>query len=186
MTNNQAKADTIPFPLERRFFKTLLAQNPNYFGNLADSPFKPVKTILGNTTYEEISSVGYNPATTVLEATITAKFPLGHDADPCHAESFEYIRFYLDDGSGWKDAGVVEVSIHDMSNKHDCSDSAGKPKTYVVSHAIDMPLSSCWQPAPPKVRVILSWNQIPPPTMPNWSPVWGNVVDPDLLLKLSQ
>jgi len=37
---------------ERGEFHKLLAVNPNYFGTLAGSSFKPVKKIIGNTKYE--------------------------------------------------------------------------------------------------------------------------------------
>ena len=45
------------FPKERAAFKTLLLANPNYFGNLADSPFKPGLLISGNTHYEELEPI---------------------------------------------------------------------------------------------------------------------------------
>jgi hypothetical protein len=186
MTNNQTKTDTIPFPLERRSFKALLAQNPNYFGNLLDSPFKPVKTILGNTTYEEISFVEFNSDRTMLEASIKIKFPCRDEVELCHTEFFEYIRFYIDYGSGWQDAGLAEVNIHDLPNNQDWPGSAEKPKTYVVSWAIDTIRRVSVSPIQPRVRAILSWNQIPPPAMSNWSPVWGNVVDQDFPSDVSQ
>ena len=177
MTNNQTKTDAIPLPLERRSFKALLAQNPNYFGNLLDSPFKPVKTILGNTTYEEISLIELNSDRTALEATIKIKVPYKDEVESCRTESVEYIRFYLDCGSGWQDAGLADVNIHDVPNNQDWLGSAEKPKTYVVSRAIDTIRSVSGPPIQPRVRAILSWNQIPPPDNPIWAPVWGNVVD---------
>ena len=42
-------------PKERLEFRKLLVTNPNYFGNLEKSAFKPVNKIVGNTTYEEIT-----------------------------------------------------------------------------------------------------------------------------------
>lgn len=177
MTENKPKTDNIQIEIERSAFKTLLAQNPNYFGNLVGSPFKPVKTILGNTTYEEISCVGFNPDKDLLEATIKIKLPFGYGTDLCHAGTFEYVRFYLDYGSGWEDAGVAGFNIHDIPNIHDCAGSADKPLAYVVSRPIDPTRNFCGHPVLPKVRAILSWNHIPPPATPNWPPIWGNVVD---------
>ena len=49
------------FPRERAAFKPLLLTNPNYFGNLVESPFQPVLPISGNTFYEELACVGYHP-----------------------------------------------------------------------------------------------------------------------------
>ena len=48
-------------PRERATFKALLLTNPNYFGNLAESPFTPVIPISINTHYEELVCVGYHP-----------------------------------------------------------------------------------------------------------------------------
>ena len=177
MAESKAKTDIIQVEIERSAFKTLLAQNPNYFGNLVSSPFKPVKTILGNTTYEEISCVGFNPDKDLLEATIKIKLPFGYGTDLCHVGTYEYVRFYLDYGSGWEDAGVTGFNIHDIPNIHDCAGSADKPLAYVVSRPIDPTRKFCGHPVLPKVRAILSWNHIPPPASPNWPPIWGNVVD---------
>jgi hypothetical protein len=175
----EIKNDSGRFPIEpeRASFKILLAQNPNYFGNLPDSPFKPVKTILGNTTYEEISCIGYNPTKDLLEATIKIKLPSGYDTDLCHAGTCEYVRFYQDCGSGWEDAGVAEFSMNDISNIQDCSGTSDKPRTFVVSQQIEPMRNSCDLPRLLKVRAVLSWNHIPPASTPNWAPVWGNVVD---------
>jgi hypothetical protein len=48
-------------PKERAAFKALVLANPNYFGNLAVSPFKPVLPVSRNTHYEELACVGYHP-----------------------------------------------------------------------------------------------------------------------------
>jgi len=48
-------------PPERAQFRALLVGNPNYFGTLPKSPFKPVIKLQGNTTYEELKCVGFHP-----------------------------------------------------------------------------------------------------------------------------
>jgi hypothetical protein len=40
--------------MERRQFTSYLSINPNYFGNLIDSPIPAIKKMQANTTYEEI------------------------------------------------------------------------------------------------------------------------------------
>ncbi|MBM2835436.1 MAG: hypothetical protein HW406_2597, partial [Candidatus Brocadiaceae bacterium] len=55
---------------ERVAFKALLLTNQNYFGNLLESPFKPVFPISGNTHYEELACVGYHPQQERLEAVV--------------------------------------------------------------------------------------------------------------------
>lgn len=47
--------------LARGNFHALLLANPNYFGNLAESTFTPVLDIQGDTAYEALGCVGYNP-----------------------------------------------------------------------------------------------------------------------------
>jgi len=49
------------FERERQRFRALILANPNYFGNIKVSPFKPVLNIQSNTTYEEIGCVGFQP-----------------------------------------------------------------------------------------------------------------------------
>jgi hypothetical protein len=41
-------------PKERAMFRALLTGNPNYFGNLGNSPLLPVLPKQGDTTFEEI------------------------------------------------------------------------------------------------------------------------------------
>jgi hypothetical protein len=126
---------------------------------------------------------GFNPEKDLLEATIRIKLPAGYGTDLCHAGTFEYVRFYLDYGSGWEDAGVVGFNIHDIPNMHDCAGSPDKPLSYVVSRPVDPTRNFCGRPQLPKVRAILSWNHIPPAATPNWPPVWGNVLDRHIQIK---
>ena len=94
-------------PKERLEFKRLIAGNPNYFGNLEKSPFKPVKKFVGNTAYEEVTCVGFNPALSLLEATVQVKRPAGYNGTLCLPGSTEYVRFFIDYGTGWIDAGMA-------------------------------------------------------------------------------
>ena len=164
-------------PVERGQFKELLAKNPNYFGNLTPSEFKPVKVIAGNSTYEVLHCVGLNPALGLLEATVDLKLPYGYGGDVCSPGSIEYIRFYVDYGAGWQDAGLGSFPAHDIPNHNDCAGQAEKPLSYVVSSAFDATETFCTNPELPNVRAILSWNLVPPAGAPNWVPIWGNVLD---------
>ena len=177
MAEINSKTEKINVELERSSFMALLAQNPNYFGNLVNSPFKPVKTILGNTTHEDISCVGFNPDKDLLEATVRIKLPFGYGGNLCQKGSFEYVRFYLDYGSGWEDAGVAGFNVHDIPNFQDCAHAPDKPLTYVVSKQLEVKRNFCGRPLLPKVRAILSWDHVPPAGMANWTPIWGNVVE---------
>lgn len=168
---------------ERIQFKQLLAINPNYFGNLEESPFSPVLEMVGNTAYEELTCLGYNPSLQLLEATIQIKLPFGFSGDLCSGGSTEYVRFYIDYGSGWQDVGLASVNAHDIANINDCAGDPDKPLTYVLTHPLDPETDYCGNPVLPNVRGILSWQAIPPAATPNWPPVWGNVLDRHIQIK---
>lgn len=168
---------------ERSQFKELLLSNPNYFGNLADSSFASVKKIIGNTTYEQLTCVGFNPDSNQLEATINIKLPVGYGGSLCGAGTQEYVRFFLDYGSGWEDNGVAAINVHDIPNKFDCAQQSEKPLTYVVTLKIDPKRNICDRPVLPNVRAILSWQMVPQAGNPNWPPVWGNVHECPIQIK---
>ncbi|HSN55412.1 MAG TPA: hypothetical protein VLT32_12105 [Candidatus Sulfomarinibacteraceae bacterium] len=161
---------------ERSEFKQLLLKNPNHFGTLADSPLEAVKKIAGNTKYEELTCIGFNPAHDLLEATVQIKLPYGYGGNLCAAGSTEYVRFFVDYGGGWEDLGVAGFSIHDLPDGTDCADKPNKPLTYVVTMPVDPKRNFCGTPVMPKVRGVLSWN-VMPSTDPVEPPVWGNVLD---------
>jgi len=164
---------------ERASFTALLAKNPNYFGNLEKTAWKPVKKVVGDTAFEQATCIGFNPQSNFLEATIAVKRPTGYAGDLCHAGSTEYVRFFLDYGSGWEDAGLAGVQVHDIPNHRDCAGLPDKPLTYVASLRIDPHRECCNHAVLPRVRAILSWQWAPPAgaANANWKPVWGNVLE---------
>lgn len=170
-------------PKERLEFKEMLAVNPNYFGNLARSPFKPVQKIMGNTTYEEVTCVGFNPALNLLEATVHIKRPGGYNGTLCLSGSTEYVRFFIDYGAGWTDVALASFNAHDIPNTVDCAKKPDKPISYVVTLPLDPKRDICKNPVLPRVRAILSWQLVPPAGDPNWHPVWGNVLDQHIQIK---
>ena len=161
----------------RRNFKWLLAQNPNYFGTAEGSQLEVVKAIAANVNYEEITCVGLNPRLDILEATVAIKRSTGYLGSLCTAGSVEYVRFYLDYGSGWEDAGSAAFNVHDIPSSKDCAGKRDKPLVYTVTHAIDPKRFWCKQAVLPRVRAILSWNALPPANNEAWTPVWGNVLE---------
>ncbi len=78
-----AQSETPLYEKERAQFKALLLGNPNYFGNLKESPFKPVLKIEGNRTYEEIGCVGFQPQFNRLEAVVFVKQQSGYGGGLC-------------------------------------------------------------------------------------------------------
>src|SRR5437870_251909 len=170
-------------PKERVQFQRLVAANPNHFGNLTDSPFKVVKKMILNTTYEEVTCVGYNPDKGLLEATIEIKQATGYSGDLCDGGSTEYVRFFGDDGSGWQAAGLAGVKLHDIPSGQDCAGALDKPLSYIATLKYEPEGDCCDEPVLPKVRAILSWQWVPPAGNPNWTPPWGNHLDCHVQIK---
>ena len=174
-TRKDAKAPVtaVKLPVERSHFNLLLATNPNYFGNLADSVFQKgiAKPLVGDTTYEDLACVGFNPQVRYVEAVVQIKLDGGYLTGICDGGSLEYVRFYADfsNNGTWADLGVASVRVHDIAGP--------KPLFYTLRQTIDPPVPYCGDNPLVKVRAILSWNHEPPPNQPNWPPVWGTVKD---------
>jgi hypothetical protein len=175
----EAQTATGKLEKERQEFRRLIVKNPNYFGNLKDTALKAVKAMVGNTSYEELTCVGFNPQRSSLEATIAIKRPFGYGGGLCTAGTTEYVRFFLDYGAGWEDAGVAGVKVHDLPNLKDCANHPDKPLTYVATLRITPKTACCTHPVLPKVHAILSWEWMPPagPANAGWQPPWGNALD---------
>lgn len=156
---------------ERLQFLSLLLENPNYFGNIENSPLKPIFPLNGNTTYEEMTCVGLDTPTDRLEAIINVKLNGGYSGDICSTGSFEYVRFYVDlhNNGVFHDVGVASVNVHDIAGK--------KPLSYATYLDFSPIRRLCFSENAVKVRAILSWNVPPPANSPNFTPVWGNRVD---------
>ncbi|GAB4390333.1 hypothetical protein [Albidovulum sp.] len=166
----------------RHAAKFHLIANPNYFGNLTDLKLpglpKAVLKKIGDTSFEELTCLGYNPDTEILTAIVRIKQQTGYGGDACTDGSQEYIRFYLEYGDGsWVDHGTAGFTIHDLPFKESLC--------YAVSIKITPKRRSCCDDKPvlPNVRAILSWNTMPPPNMPNWMPVWGNRLERDIQIE---
>ena len=98
--------------IARTNMKALLLANPNYFGNLKESGLKSVLNIAGDTAYEEIGCVGFNPQLGRLEAVVYINADGGYLGDVCSSGSQEFVRFYLsyDNGATWQDQGPVSYT----------------------------------------------------------------------------
>ncbi len=170
-------------PAEQRVEQTrsqqrvLMAANPNYFGNFPTSGFKPVKALSSVTTYEDLTSVGYNQHTKRLYATFDIKHSTGYAGDLCDDGSDEFVRFFVDHGSGWTDVGLVATDVHDIPAGQDCGSSDHHPLSYSVELPYAPTRRWCVTPQLPRVRAILSWNVEPPAGNPTWVPVYGAVRD---------
>src|ERR687887_1110737 len=120
---------------QRATFKALLLTNPNYFGNLVKSPFTPVLPISGNTHYEELACIGYQPQQSRLEGVVYIYQPEGYGTDICGPGTPEYVRFYLsfDNGTTWQDQGLTSFQAHNIPQ----GTEGGKRLEYAVSLALN-------------------------------------------------
>jgi hypothetical protein len=163
------------FERERAQFRALILANPNYFGNLTLSPFKPVLNLQGDTSYEELGCVGFQPQFNRLEAVVYVKQPGGYGGDICSSGTPEYVRFYMsfDNGATWIDQGLTSFTAYDIP----AGTTGARRLEYAVTLQVDPPKTFCFIANVALVRAILSWNVPPPPNDPNFTPVWGNVHD---------
>jgi hypothetical protein len=162
-------------PKERAQFTQLLRTNPNYFGTLEGAPLKAVKAKQGDSTYEELTCVGYHPVRGVLAATFAQKLGAGYAGGPCSNGSREYVRFFVDAGDGWNDVGIVGVKVTDLEPTQDCAGASIYPLTHTMTVDYSPRRRPCSSPQVVRVRTILSWNVEPPAGQPNHVPVWGSV-----------
>lgn len=160
------------FEKERAQFKALILANPNYFGNLKDSPFQAQVNIQVNTFYESIGCVGFQPQANRLEAVLFVKQPTGYGGDVCSNGTQEFVRFYIsfDNGGTWQDLGLRSFSAFDIPGT-----TEAKRLEYAVTLPVQLPRRFCIFPNRARVRAILSWNVPPPANTPGFQPVWGDI-----------
>ena len=139
-----------------------------------------------NVTYEELGCVGYNPETEELTALIKIKRPSGYGGSLCSKGSHEYVRFYVNYGSGYVDEGYTGVNVHDIADSFDCNKKLEKPIDFVVRKKINPSHRRCVSPFLPTVKAVLSWNTVPPANDPGLLQsgyIWGNVKEEQIQIK---
>ncbi len=79
------------------------------------------------------------------------------------------------DGMIWD---YTAFNAHDIPTEKDCDKKPEKPIDYVVRLKINPKKYVCTKPNLPRVKAVLSWNNIPAPNDPNLtsgSYIWGDV-----------
>lgn len=163
---------TVELSKERTYFRALIAGNPNYFGNLFESPLPPVFPKQGDTTFEEIGCVGFHPQSHRLDAVVFVKQAFGYSGGICTRGSQECVRFYIsfDGGASWVDLGAASFTVYDVPEN-----AEHRRLEYAIGVPCRPPEKFCQYPNVLPVRAILSWDHCPPAGQPNWVPVWGEV-----------
>lgn len=153
--------------------KTLLV---NLFAN-------QIIDIQGNTYWEEVTCVGFNPQMGQLEAVVSIKRETGYSGGLCSDGSTEYVRFFVDwgDGAGFQDVGLTNFKAYDISDAPPGPQHPLKYMVYLPLH--EQNYRKCCETAVlPKVRAVLSWNQIPS-LNPNDIPHFGNRIDANIQIQ---
>src|SRR5260221_11772505 len=150
-------------------FPKLIAKNPNNFGSLPEVTLPSIFPLSNETTFEELTCVGYNPDQGILEAVIQVKQATGYLGNECTPGSFEYIRFFVDTGTGFVDAGLAAGNVHDLPDSNACAQQAEKRLSYSASISYTPPNSEdCDEPVLPAGVAILPGQTIPPANEPNF------------------
>jgi hypothetical protein len=164
--------------LAHKNLRSLLLANPDYFDRITTDSFKAVLRIQQDTTYESIGYVSYSPSLEQLQTTIHINQNSGYSEADCISK--EYVRFYLsyDGGLMWHDQGVSLIGV--------CNLAEPLPQQEIVAVPITTAATLCFLERLPLVRTILSWNTPPPANMPDWIPVWGDVLNSKIQLEEMQ
>jgi hypothetical protein len=164
-------SESVKLEPTRQHFEALLLSNPNYFGTIEGATQPPVAPMKGNTTYEELTCVGLNTPIDRLEAVLQIKKSAGYSGGICTNGSIEWMRFFVDlhDNGVFHDVGLGWVRVYDIGGT--------KPLCYAIYKDFAPIRKRCTAENVVKVRAILSWNTQPQPNNPNYSPIWGSVMD---------
>ncbi len=133
----------------------------------------------GNTTWEKLTCVGYNPQTTTLEAVVEINLQTGYSGGLCSPGSKEFVRFFIDYGSGFEDLGYTSFDVHDIPD--------APALVHPIEYIVQLPLPDtghrrcCGTAVIPKVRAVLSWNTVPSAD-PNVLNPFGNRLDANVQL----
>ncbi|MDD1750515.1 MAG: hypothetical protein LUO89_11650 [Methanothrix sp.] len=141
-------------------------------------------SLRSNTFWEQLTCVGYNPNLSQLEAVVSIKQATGYSGNLCSNGSTEYVAFFVDwgDGTGFQPVGLTSFKVADISN---APPGPQHPLQYMVYY----PLADrshrkcCDKEVLPRVRAILSWNQIP--SGPNYFPIFGNRLEANIQIRPS-
>jgi hypothetical protein len=152
-------------PRERTQFKQLLLAN--HFSELgkAEHPGPPK----GNTSYEELVCIGYQPQLKRLDAVVHLKQAGGYSGGICSAGSQEYVKFFAstDGGATWTELGTAAFTARDVPGT--------KPLEFDVTLPVDLHEMCCKDENVVLIRGILSW-QVAPGDFDD-PVVWGNGLD---------
>jgi hypothetical protein len=129
------------------------------------------------TDWEALLCAAFLPKANKLVAVVVRRQPDGYSGLLRQQGSIEYVRFFVDwdDDSGCHSSGLCQFRVRDM-------ELIGPEQPVPACHLVSVPfegeryLDARAEGRQPKVRAILSWNQLPGLDR-EFRPVFGNRVD---------
>lgn len=163
---------------------TEISQQENVRKNLLAGLFvKKIIPIKNSIYWEELTCIGYDPQLSKLQAVVSIKRSTGYSGNLCSQGSTEYVRFFVDwgDGSGFMDVGLTSFRAVDIP---DAPPGPQHPLKYMVYLSLndETRRKCCNHAVLPKVRAILSWNQMPS-NDPDFDPIFGNRLDASIQIQ---
>ncbi|MEJ2591344.1 MAG: hypothetical protein P8178_08085 [Candidatus Thiodiazotropha sp.] len=129
------------------------------------------------THWEELLCAVINPEAGRLMAVVTIHQPDGYSGIFRRHGSIEYVRFFLDweDGEGCQPVSLAHFRVSDVT----CDDGeTQRPRYWLVSTSFDRERywGSLLNGTRPRVKAVLSWNQVPGLDH-SFTPLFGNSVE---------
>lgn len=136
-----------------------------------------------DTSFEELTCVGFDPPTETLGGVVRIKRASGYSGSLCQTGSLEHVAFWAD----WNNNGTYDQYLGTASVVvHDIPAASTDPIDYAVrlySPEFARRVRSCSNPNVVGIRAVLSWSTPPSTTDPNDLERWGNRIDTRVVLR---
>jgi hypothetical protein len=131
----------------------------------------------GDTSYETLECIGYDPNDDSLVGVIRLHRPSGFSGGPCTDGSREYVTFWADlnaNGTFETCLGTASVRVYDIQQIPRDGLEVG---IHLPANLLRERIPCIEGPRIIPIRAILSWATPIPCATPNATPVWGNRLD---------
>jgi hypothetical protein len=128
----------------------------------------------GNTSYEELEAIGYDPELDDLVGVIRIKKSAGYSGGTCSNGSIEYVTFWADlnhNGTFETCLGTAQVQVFDVA---DLPEGGLEFAVHLPARLLRYRQPCQKGPVIVPIRAILSWATPVPCATPNTTPTWGN------------
>lgn len=128
----------------------------------------------GNTSYETLECIGYDPVDDSLVGVIRLHRPNGFSGGPCTNGSTEYVTFWADlnaNGIFETCLGTASVRVYDI---RDIPRDGLEIAVHLPANLLRYRIPCNEGPRIIPIRAILSWATPIPCATPNATPTWGN------------